>query len=368
MNTYRNIILACSLLLFFACSKEDKESTNTCDSDDRLEQIDTRNFKMGFTSWNYGPNASNIDDTYQFISENADIYSEQFDYKIPWKAWINKTKLPEEFTNIIQHKLSKKINSQDFLLAVSLLNNDRNDLLEDFDGTIPDYTSLNNQHIENAYFDHLDYLIGQFNPDYLVMVIEANELLLHSAEKWKQYKLLMSKIKPRIKALHPNLKISESLTLHNWYQAEPAANISEISEYAKNMDFTAISFYPYFKDLHNKDDFQKAFDFLHAQTNKPIAIVETAHLAENLQVDGYNIFIESDECQQKEYLETLLLNAYNKNYEFVIWWAHRDYDKLWETFPNEVKDLGKLWKDTGLLDENGKERPAFKTWQTVLKK
>lgn len=368
MNTLKNVAIASSLFLFFACSKSDEKNTNVCGSDDLLEQIDTRNFKMGFTSWSYGPNVSDINDTYLFITGNADIYSEQIDYKIPWKAWINKTELPEEFTNIIQHKLSKKIPNHQFLLSVSLLNNNRNDLLEDFDGTIPDYTSLNNQHIEDAYFNHLKYLIGKFNPDYLVMVIEANELLLHSAEKWEQYKLLMSKIRPRIKTAYPNLRISESLTLHNWYKAEPSSNIKEISDYAENMDFVSISFYPYFKDLHYAEDFQRAFNFLHTQTSKPFAFVETAHLAENLQVDGYDIFIESDECAQKEYLEILLLNAYNQDYEFIIWWTHRDYDALWATFPNEVKDLGKLWKDTGLLDENGKERSAYKSWKTVFSK
>nr|WP_290639672.1 glycosyl hydrolase 53 family protein [Labilibaculum sp.] len=368
MNIVKSVAIASSLFLFFACSKSEDKNTNVCGSDDLLEQIDTRDFKMGFTSWNYAPDISAINDTYQFITENADIYSEQFDYKIPWKAWINKSELPEEFTNIIQHKLSKKIANHDFLLAVSLLNNNRNDLLEDFDGTIPNYNSLDNQHIEDAYFDHLEYLIGKFNPDYLVMVIEANELLLHSTEKWEQYKLLMSKIRPRIKAAYPNLRTSESITLHNWYKAELNTNIQEISDYAKHMDFVAISFYPYFKDLHNATDFQKAFDFLHAQTDKPIAFVETAHLAENLEVAGYDIFIASDECQQKEYLETLAWNAYIENYEFIIWWAHRDYDELWDTFPEDVKDLGKLWKDTGLLDENGKERPAFETWKSIFNK
>jgi len=61
-----------------------------------------------------------------------------------------------------------------------------------------------------------------------------------------------------------------------------------------------------------------------------------------------------------------LSNAHRQDYEFVIWWTHRDYDELWKTFPPELKDLGSLWKDTGILDENGNLRPAYKTWTAIL--
>ncbi len=70
----------------------------------------------------------------------------------------------------------------------------------------------------------------------------------------------------------------------------------------------------------------------------------------------------------KDYLETLLLNAHNQNYEFVIWWAYRDYDKLWNTFPDEYKDIGKLCRDTGLIDEKGKERPSLNVWTDIFEK
>jgi hypothetical protein len=55
-----------------------------------------------------------------------------------------------------------------------------------------------------------------------------------------------------------------------------------------------------------------------------------------------------------------------KDYEFIIWWAHRDFDALWETFPPELRDLGQLWRDTGLLDESGNERQAFLLWSEQL--
>ena len=43
--------------------------------------------------------------------------------------------------------------------------------------------------------------------------------------------------------------------------------------------------------------------------------------------------------------------------------CYPDFDALWQTFPDEVKAIGQIWRDTGLLDEDGNERPAFTVWQ-----
>jgi hypothetical protein len=41
---------------------------------------------------------------------------------------------------------------------------------------------------------------------------------------------------------------------------------------------------------------------------------------------------------------------------------------LWKTFPESVKDLGALWRDTGVIDEAGRPRPAYQTWKLWLAK
>jgi hypothetical protein len=63
-----------------------------------------------------------------------------------------------------------------------------------------------------------------------------------------------------------------------------------------------------------------------------------------------------------------LINANKENYEFVIWWAYRDYDALWKTFPAEIKDLGQIWRDTGLKDEAGEDRKSMKVWREIFAK
>lgn len=367
------------ILLFFvlfslvACEKEKTTpiTSETCGVSTDIENISNREFLMGFSSWAYGPTETDKQETYDFIANNADIISEQIDNKIPWQAWINDTNLPDDFVNDINYRVNHKPAGHKLFLSATLLNTNRTDLLEDFDGSIPSYTNLSDTHIEEAYFKHCTYLIDAFVPDYFVLSLEVNELLMNVPEKWEAYKALMQNIRTRIKSNYPNLPISESVTLHNWYNPEVVNKneyISEVTNYVNNFDFVAVSNYPFFKDQHNSMQFQESFDFLHTQTSKPIALTETAHIAQLLDIPSYDISIYSDSCEQKEYLETILLNASSNNYYFVIWWCYRDYDKLWLTFPDEYKEIGKLWLNTGLLKGDGTARPSYEVWKKVFNK
>ncbi|MDW3193167.1 MAG: glycosyl hydrolase 53 family protein [Cytophagales bacterium] len=310
------------LVSLVSCDHEDEPSVN-------LGQL-----KMGFTSWSFGPNLQDVDDTYAFIESNANIYAEHIDNNIPWSAWINSQELPAAFTNEINGKVSRKIAGKDFLLSISLLNSNRDELASDFDGTIPAYDDLDNAYINEAYFKHVNYLVEAFEPDYLVIAIEVNEFRLRSPEKWNAYQRLMEEVTDRIKQAYPDLKVSESISLHNLIQSDAPdheAYVEEMLGYMNQMDFVAISFYPFFRGFNTKREFQSAFDFLHTNVTAPIAFVETAHLAENLSVPNLNVSIDGDENGQRDYLETLIENANALEYEFIIWWAHRDYDALWLT-------------------------------------
>ena len=328
-----------------------------------------RAFKMGFTSWSFGPTQQDVDDTYAFLSEHGDIYVEHIDNNIPWNAWINDSTLPTAFTNEVIGKANKKIAGKDLLISVSILNSNRDELAADLDGSIPEYTSLADDQIEQAYTKHIDYLVGLFNPDYLVIAIEVNELRLRSPEKWEGYTQLMDAVKSSMASNYPDLPISESISLHNLFEpdiADSEVYVDQIVSRVNQMDFASISFYPFLKNQSSKEEMQLTFDFLHDQIKKPIAFVETSQIAENLIIPNLNVSISGSPTSQNDYLELLLENAGEQKYEFIIWWAHRDYDALWETFPVEVKDLGQIWRDTGLLDEDGNERSSFQTWSAAF--
>src|SRR5690606_14984240 len=131
------------ITLVCACEKEkEKES---CVNTSFFDEYGERNFEMGFSTWAYAPRSASVDSTYLFLSENATIYSEHIDYKIPWNAWINDLALPVEFTNEIAGRKSRKIANAKLTVSVSLLNNGRSDLATDFDGTTPAYTAFDDK-------------------------------------------------------------------------------------------------------------------------------------------------------------------------------------------------------------------------------
>ncbi|MEM9834795.1 MAG: glycosyl hydrolase 53 family protein [Bacteroidota bacterium] len=367
----RLFLASAVIILLFGCEEEEETTLDTGTSEGFFSEYSSRTFAMGFSTWAYAPTLESVDATYQFIGNNADIYSEHIDSNIPWRAWMNDLPLPQEFTDEIAGRAARKIPSVELTVSVSLLNSARDELAFDFDGTVPDYVALNDTKIEDAYFKHLEYITNQLNPDYLLIAIEVNELLLHAPEKWDAYKLLMANVRARIKQRFPSLGISESITLHNLYKPDvtnPEEFISEIVSYTNNLEFAAISFYPFFKGLKTNQEFQEAFDFLHQKINKPIAFAETSHLSEDLTVESFDLFIPGNESEQNNYLEALFTNAQKQNYEYIIWWAHRDYNELWETFPAEVQDLGKIWISTGIINEDGALKGAFSTWEMVTGK
>ena len=343
----------------------------SCSNDAESEPTDavSRNFSMGFTTWSFGPNLEDVNDTYDFIANNSDLYIEHLDGSIPWNAYINDLPLPTAFINDMEGKANRKIPNTDLALSIGLLNIDRDDLEADFDGSVPAYNQLNDAVILDAYTEHVAYLVNLFAPEYLVIAIEVNELRLRNPALWEGYTLLIDEVIQRTRTTFPNLELSVSISLHNLFEpdvTDAQAYITSVFDHVNAMDFVAISYYPFLKNQNTTAAFQATLDFLYANTNKPIAIVESGHIAENLTVPNLNVSINGNATEQNAFLETLLTNAQSQDYEMVVWWAHRDYDALWEVFPPEVRDIGQLWRDTGLLDENGRERSALATWQTFL--
>ncbi len=96
--------------------------------------------------------------------------------------------------------------------------------------------------------------------------------------------------------------------------------------------------------------------------NKPVAITETGWIAEDLTIPGYGYSEQSDASRQRDYVSGMLANANDLSMEFVIWFAMVDYDALWNNALGQ-DDLSKLWKDTGLYDDNLNPRPALDSWK-----
>ena len=169
----------------------------------------------------------------------------------------------------------------------------------------------------------------------------------------------------------PKLPLSESVTLHKLLDRQNrglAEYRTKIQAFVEGHDFFAVSFYPFFLGLHQEQEFAEALDYLPTFTSKAIAITETGHPAEPLKIRAWNLDFPTNPKEQAAFVRVLLSRAQTHHYRFVTWWTARDFDELWKTFPDAVKDLGALWRDTGLIDEAGQPRPAYETWRDWLSK
>lgn len=73
-------------------------------------------------------------------------------------------------------------------------------------------------------------------------------------------------------------------------------------------------------------------------------------------------------------MEKVLSICQAKRAKLFIWFAPKDYNALITNFENqggysqETINLLSLWKDTGLIDEEGVQRPAYNTWINWMNK
>lgn len=101
---------------------------------------------------------------------------------------------------------------------------------------------------------------------------------------------------------------------------------------------------------------------------RPFGVAETGFIAENLVLEKYRVRIQGREEWQAEYVQFLLSESNRLDAEFVVWFVSGGYDSGWV----RLKKIGfdeffKLWRDTGLLDGEGKGRTSFKIWNVWLR-
>ena len=101
---------------------------------------------------------------------------------------------------------------------------------------------------------------------------------------------------------------------------------------------------------------------------KPVAIAETAFLAEDLTLEIFNgNTIQGNQDYQARYLDLLFSEMAGIDCRFITWFAIRDYDQLWLSMEEQgVDGIFKSWRDTGLIDEEGNPRLALEYWDKWL--
>jgi hypothetical protein len=96
--------------------------------------------------------------------------------------------------------------------------------------------------------------------------------------------------------------------------------------------------------------------------------VETNDTAERLQFPQSKLVLYGTPEKQKAYLRTLLALAEERRFRFVVLFIHQDYDALWDRIKATAPDLFMAWRDCGLIDQDGRARPAYIVWRDYFKR
>ncbi len=362
------------LFLIISCSNDTQDELSEITDDEST----SRSFYMGFTPWLYEASTQAQNDVYELIQDQGDIVAHHFQQGIPFNdasTFPNFSNYESNIQEEINNRINKTNDNKLIYLAIDSLNTDRTDLT-DFWGTSANMTrpspwdtrSFDDTEVITSYTNFALELIARFEPEYFNYAPEISDLMINDADKFNEFKTFATQVYNTIKAYYPNLKLMVSIALK-----EPGSNkmqtatqgFSQIKDY---VDIVGISTYGYAFYGHNNagnPDNLPSNWLSQIQTiapDKSYAIVETGWIAEDLSVSAYGLSVSSNSSYQESYLTKMFNEANSMNLEAIIWFSSYDFDTLWsDTLGSD--DLSKIWKDTGLIDENLNNRDALDTWK-----
>lgn len=332
---------------------------------------------MGFTPWPYEATVAATSNTYTLVQNNGDIISHHLMSGIPWEAAYNETTLPSGVESELASRLDQTLAGTVVFLSIDSLNAARDDLAPNWgnDGEEPrpspwDTRGFGDAEVAEAYSHFALDMIDRFNPAYFNYAPEISELILNDSTttRFDAFVTFAQTVYGTIKAEHPDLPLMVSVALKSPGSTDAVTIQNRFSEISDYVDIVGISVYPYAFYAHgDKGDPANMpsnwlSQILTIAGDKPVAVTETGWIAEDLTISDYGYAEQSDAGKQEDYISRLMAAAGDLSLEFVIWFSIVDYDALWSDTLGQ-DNLSKLWKDTGLYDENLNTRPALDVWQ-----
>jgi uncharacterized protein (TIGR03067 family) len=332
------------------------------------EPSGVRRFRMGFTGFVYDMTLEAVTASRKFVRENGDILCHHIE-GVPWAEALHDRPFPMAMLDEWEGKKSATPPGGSVYLAISPGRGELK-IAEKAGNTLPDELagkSYDDPLVLRAYLNYCRRAIEFFEPDYLAIGIEVNEIHDQGPNAWLAYVALHQHIYAELKKDHPDLPIFASWTLHNMFKKR-GAMLDDWKKLMPHNDLVAVSYYPFMVVDHDR---LSALDWMTAQFDefqKPYAMVETNDAAERLPLPTAKVVIEGTPQKQEAYYRRLLALAQERNFEFVISFVHQDYDALWDKIKLFAPELFIAWRDCGLVDENGHARPALLVWKEYLAK
>jgi hypothetical protein len=341
---------------------------------------DSRTYELGFTPWPYAASPDAVNFVYSEIAARGDFIAHHLDAGIPWQEALNGTPYPAAVEDEIRTRLDRTPAAMRSYLALSPLNGARDGLAGYWgDATnqpLPppwDTRSLDDPAVITAYTNFAADLIRRFAPDYFNLGIEVSELALNDIAAFDGLVAFTAAVAGELRADFPDVRLMASVALKSPDSPAAATLRAALPDLLAHVDVVGISVYPFvFFDHENRGDpASLPTDWLSQVTalagDKPVAIAETGWPAERLTIPAFGIDVASDVTRQNAYLGHLFAAAASLDAQFIVWFFLADYDSLWNDALQQ-DPVARIWRDTGLYDENLNPRPALDTWTTELER
>jgi hypothetical protein len=322
---------------------------------------------MGFTGFPHDLSPEAVREARQFSRDHADIIAHHIE-GVPWAEALGGKPFSDELLREWEGKKGATPKDGKVYLAVS----PGRGTLKAADKSLPFPKELAGKPYDDplvmkAYLAYCRRMLDLFQPDYLAIGIEVNEIFLAGPETWKAYADLHRHVYEELKKDHKGLPIFASFTLHGMLNQRGQKREDMLAAFRQIMpanDLVAVSFYPFIRG--GTADIDGCFRWLTDNFDtfgKPYAFAETGEAAGRLTLPKSGQVIDGTPEKQEAYYQALLAFAQRKQARFVISFIHRDYDALWEKIKATAPEEFMAWRSCGLLDGGGKPRPGYRVWK-----
>lgn len=370
------------LIVFLCLSTFADIFATLADESNPQTKPDQRSFFMGFNIWPWDATSEAVSWTYSQIQKDGDIIALHLEEGIPWNEMLKNSPFPRDFQKKLGEFRDRTAKSTKILLEVSPLNTARNGLSlyrsEQVNAPLEAPWSkmeFGDPDIEKAFLAYTKKLHDFFKPDFLLTGIEVNQLRSNrDSQVWTQYKNLQCKIYQELKKSGFKTPVGVSLITQAFYQPDVYATehklkdqIQALRDLEPCVDFIAWSNHPFVSGLLAEKFPDDYLSTIFKLTQKPQAVSESSYPAQVWSMPEGKPIWNGSPGKQESFLKQLLEKSNSNSLQFIIWFAPRDYDQLWSRPASEgglgKSPLGLVWRDTGLFDETGKSRPAWKLWR-----
>lgn len=365
-------------LVTLACGGVTTSPTPACIPSTASVEVNapSRPFHLGFTRWPPEATLDGISRMNNFLSTHGDMTALHFDGGVPWPEALTHGPLPDGLMNSWRSTRDAIPAEHTLLVSITPLDMTRTKLASYWGSSdnqpLPkpwDTYPLDHPDVENAYLNYARQVIEFFQPDYFAIGIEVNVAQVNAPETWAAYKNLHKFVYEGLKAEYPDLPIFATFTISHMSGLDGgnrAKQKEEIETLLPYLDMIGLSSYPYGwmypsgkADPIPEDFFAPALAF-----GKPIGVTESG--APSYSFSAYGKDYKFSEDYQARWVDFLLQQAGENQFEFVVAFTGIDYDKLIADMPADVRELATIWVYTGLQRSDGCNKLGLSYWDAYL--